>query len=451
MNISRTFFYGILLSFLFGSCASQPEPTAGRDDVQPVVPAPATASIQAPAKVSDETDPAVPRSNGSEESVVSTPVVETASTETPAETAVPEKVPALPPGERILYYYPEPQDIFIPAAPVPAPAAVTSAKPAAAKTPAPAVTAAPVPPAAPKAVVPAPAVKVETVPAEKNPEAALPGIWDAEIIPVAAAEKIPPVPPSRKTTLAAGQTLEVWYPGSGWVYLGDSSAQNGLAYETRKLDKTDTLFTFKALKSGNYILDFSRFDLLEDAFSADSLAVEVSDSASKRTERIRAPNYRDAVTAPASSGSSAVPKETSTAGRSVVSGISDEPGLTITGSSTGSTGISPVTAGARTPSVAAAAPIDADAALALAKKALGANDPATALEQLDRFFSAAVSALDEGWFLRGQAYESNGAGRDIRKALAAYETLVSAYPESARWKEADARIRYIKQFYLRIR
>jgi outer membrane protein assembly factor BamD (BamD/ComL family) len=59
-----------------------------------------------------------------------------------------------------------------------------------------------------------------------------------------------------------------------------------------------------------------------------------------------------------------------------------------------------------------------------------------------------VDSLDEGWFLRGQAYEANSAARDIRKALGAYQTLVSAFPESSRWNEADARIRYIKQYYL---
>jgi len=178
--------------------------------------------------------------------------------------------------------------------------------------------------------------------------------------------------------------------------------------------------------------------------------VEVSDTASKRTEKIRAPNYRAAGTASSATGTQPVPVPSTTAADSRSLTMTDEPGLAAgKPSTTAATGS--VAAAATGTAAAASAPIDAEAVLAQAKKALSANNPVSALEQLDRFFTAAVSSLDEGWFLRGQAYEANGEARDIRKALAAYETLVSAYPESARWKEADARIRYIKQFYLRIR
>lgn len=96
-------------------------------------------------------------------------------------------------------------------------------------------------------------------------------------------------------------------------------------------------------------------------------------------------------------------------------------------------------------------PSDPDAILKKAQGALASGDAASALTLLDAFFTVAVSSLDEGLYLRGQAYESNGANRDIRKALEAYQTLTQAYPDSPRWKSADERIRYIKQFYQKIR
>ena len=96
-------------------------------------------------------------------------------------------------------------------------------------------------------------------------------------------------------------------------------------------------------------------------------------------------------------------------------------------------------------------PSDPDAILKKAQGALASGDAASALTLLDAFFTAAVSSLDEGLYLRGQAYESNGPNRDIRKALEAYQTLTQAYPDSPRWKSADERIRYIKQFYQKIR
>lgn len=393
-----------------------------------------------------------------------------ALTETPDATAVPadsasadatavdenqtapetgDVIPALPPGDKLLYFYPEPETVPV----IPAPAAPVKTdppKPAIVKTESP---------------KPAPA---KTEPAEKEKEPVMPGIWESEPVSPSVAAQPAPLPPSRTADLAVGQTLEVWYPGSGWVFLGDASAQNGLGYQTRKLDKTDTLFMFKALKPGNYILNFSRFDVLQDAFAADSLAVTVTDTTLKNLEKIRAPDYRAAAIIPEtgkneasatgigqSSGTNAseyINPLTGSGGRTAAKStgaasstptttgtMSDEPGLLSTVSSSAQSSL-PSTAG-----------LDAETILTQAKAALSSGDTVKALDLLNSFFGLAVNSLDEGWFVRGQAYEANGPARDIRKALAAYETLVSAYPDSSRWKEADGRIRYIKQFYLKIR
>jgi hypothetical protein len=277
---------------------------------------------------------------------------------------------------------------------------------------------------------------------EKKAEEAPPGIWTAE--PTAPA--VQPASannasgPSRAVSVAPGQTLEVWYPGAGWVYLGDATAQNGVSYQTRKLDKSDTLFTFRALKEGNYILEFSRYDVLANSFLSDSLAVSVTGSAVKRLDTVRAPDYRAA----------SVASGTGSEGSAAASGT---PVATAETGAVVNTAAQPAVAAnpAGTGTAATASAIDTQAILEKVKAALAANDPASAQTLLDTFFAAAQEPLDEGLFLRGQAYEANGPARDMRKALSAYETLVATYPESSRWKEADARIRYIRQFYLTIR
>lgn len=403
------------------------------------------------------------------------PVESSASSEIPAgrdAVAVADQaVPDLPPSEKLLYFYPEP-DVTVAPAPAPVPAPV----------PAPEKAIVPKPPT-PAPVKPVSTAKVaaktdEKTPAKTDdkaktdatsPSAAaeiLPGIWGTEptapaISPdkASAAPAVQRQPPSRQSTIPAGQTLEVWYPGNGWVFLGDASAQNGLGYENRKLDKADTLFTFKALKPGNYILDFSRFDVLDDSFLQDSLAVTVTEEGAVRTGKIRAPDYR----ALANAAPLAAPLEASGAKNSPVSplppgALPPESAKSMPASATGRTAQpvmtnEPSLAGPQGVSAAqnTEIPSDPGAILKKATDSLASGDGVTALSFLDAFFATAVTSLDEAWYIRGQAYESNGASRDIRKALEAYQTLVQAYPDSPRWKAADERIRYIRQFYQKIR
>ena len=79
------------------------------------------------------------------------------------------------------------------------------------------------------------------------------------------------------------------------------------------------------------------------------------------------------------------------------------------------------------------------------------GNAANALNSADDFFKNYSVNLDEALFLRGQAYELNGPNKNVKKALEAYQTLTKAYPESKFWDKADARIRYIKKFYIDIK
>ncbi|UZV91362.1 outer membrane protein assembly factor BamD, partial [Treponema pallidum] len=75
-----------------------------------------------------------------------------------------------------------------------------------------------------------------------------------------------------------------------------------------------------------------------------------------------------------------------------------------------------------------------------------------ALASLGDFFAQFPSheRMDEAWFLRGQAYEINGAQRNVRLALEAYKTILERFPHSPYWKKADERARFIKNFFIKI-
>lgn len=377
-------------------------------------------------------------------------------TETVEETPDIVLSPSIPDDDRLLYFYPEPEtflalpevssssesnlepDIIddsevlpevvqvIPAPPVsviPPTEAEVASKARITKTP---------------EISIQPEKKAEQIlPSTVLPDKEISGIWETE--PVAPAHShlrsASGIVPSRSVSVYSNQTLEVWYPGSGWVYLGDASSRNGLSYQSRKLDGQDTLFSFKAQTPGDYILEFSRFDVLSDAFSSDALAVTVLEPDSSRIGKVRSPNFTFSPIIPAPSkadikqeGFDAPSKESIPLDEPVLRSIPEQ-----------------------LESIPEKKQEDPSVMLKEVQTALSKGEIDSAMSLLDSFFSLAITDLDEGWFLRGQAYEANSPKRDIRKALNAYETLVSAYPDSERWQEADSRIRYIRQFYLRIR
>lgn len=364
--------------------------------------------------------------------------------ETPAAPA-PEAAPASPDVQPSPEAAPALPDVQPAPVSPPAPAA----KPAPVSPPAPAASPDAEPGKPPVKSEPAPAAPQETVPVQSDdrsdagPTEPVVSPEEESVEPAAelwteddrVSEEPPPVErpavvPSRSVVVPADGILEVWYPGTGWVYLGDASGLVGVAYETRKIDNRDTLFSFRARKTGSYLLEFSRYDVLTDEFIQDALSVTVTDPVPGKRTTVRVPDFilGKEPDVPETAGEE-FPADSVLRDEPVLSGpLSDEP----------EAGNSP--------------PEQTDDQLLHDVQArLASGDAPGALDILDQFFSSARTRLDEGWFLRGQAYEANSSSRNIRKALDAYETVVSAYPESIRWKDADERVRYIRQFYFRVR
>lgn len=129
--------------------------------------------------------------------------------------------------------------------------------------------------------------QVDAEPSAPNPEPEPPRILETD-----ADQKIP-VAPSRSVSLEAGQTLEVWYPGRGWVFLGVRENSGGVVFDSRRFEARDTVFLFRALEEGEHTLDFAKFDLLSGKYIEDALLVTVrAAGGGAETENVvRAPDY----------------------------------------------------------------------------------------------------------------------------------------------------------------
>ena len=274
---------------------------------------------------------------------------------------------------------------------------------------------------------------------------------------------------SRMVAVEEKQRLELTYPGHGWVYVGEQTSQQGLKYEQRKLQDNNSIFMFTAEKKGDYVLHFSYFDVFTNDFITDAVAVSVSAARSSAAKSmVRAPEYKNeaeaaegtAQTQPGISGQTATQQSDRTTGNAGAESATQTAQTGTAGSDrAGTKGVS-ASVGVSTDAAGSAAAVENTAEqetsltpeqlLESARTAIAAADANAALQYLDRFFAVSTEKLDEGWFLKGRAYELNGSVRNIRLALDAYRMLTGSFPQSKYWAEADSRIRYITNFYVNI-
>ena len=285
---------------------------------------------------------------------------------------------------------------------------------------------------------------------------------------------------SRMVAVEEKQRLELTYPGHGWVYVGEQTSQQGLKYEQRKLQDENSIFMFTAEKKGDYILHFSYFDVFTNDFITDAVAVSVSAARSTAAKSmVKAPEYQNEANSDtagsqsektaqtarqpssnstANTGSGTTTHTAQAASKAPQAAGSDSQSKTLEQAVTAGTAEAASSAAENISGTAAQtastmnaeAPLSSDQLLEKTRTAIAAADAGTALTYLDNFFTTAEEKLDEGWFLKGRAYELNGSARNIRLALEAYKTLTDSFPQSKYWAEADARIRYITGFYINI-
>jgi len=265
---------------------------------------------------------------------------------------------------------------------------------------------------------------------------------------------------SRSVKLYTGQRLEVLYPGEGWVYLGESTAQKGIKYQQRKLQNGTSIFHFGAANEGSYILNFSYFDVFSDNFISDSIAVYVETPKTKLSDTVKAPDYKGSISTAKSSPNENKAKTKDDGSSQTLQGSPIKKDTSPVKNENNdsklydSSDLLTVVGDENVEKNESVAKIDiksAQEALDKIRAYISEGNAANALNSADDFFKNYSVNLDEALFLRGQAYELNGPNKNVKKALEAYQTLTKAYPESKFWDKADARIRYIKKFYIDIK
>lgn len=293
------------------------------------------------------------------------------------------------------------------------------------------------------------------------------------------------IKPSRSMTIKKNQYIDITYPGTGWIYLGQKDNKKNFTFFGRKLGGKDTSFTLRAKNPGTYLLHFYKNDPLTNSYIDDYLEVIVENKETSSTEHILAPNYATIVP----------PKVTITAEtrkenkKQNINKTVDE-----------NKNKQQKTQEEQTQNVASKKPIDSSVKtviqtqdeentneisetsntqniietkqeenntqkqpnqnldklkeselLALAKKQFANKEHSNALYTLEKFFEKAVSKIDEGLFLQGQILESKSDVQNIKGAIDSYELIVKSYPASAYWTQANKRTIFLKRFYINIR
>ncbi|MCR5385990.1 MAG: hypothetical protein K6E69_02620 [Treponema sp.] len=294
-------------------------------------------------------------------------------------------------------------------------------------------------------------------------------------------EEFIPVP-SRASVIKNHQFLDIKYPGTGWIYLGELERQGLLVFYGRKVVDGNTVFTLQSKKSGTATLHFYKNDTLSQKYIDDYLTVTVGSESATDSNHEVAPDYASIVPPKPEKVVKEIPQETETQTQEISQSKkestkpkdkiadshteeSSEPDLNtktrISNSDTeenqsslnfipGTNSVSKAESKPKTETPAEETAVQSDL-LELAQKAYNEKRYEDALNLVKQFFAEATSRIDEGLYLEGQILEADSSVQDIKESISAYDTVVNNWPQSRLWKKARERSIYLKRFYIDIR
>ena len=307
-----------------------------------------------------------------------------------------------------------------------------------------------------------------------------------------------PVPiPSRAMTIKNNQFVDVVYPGSGWIYLGEEGAGDHFIFQGRKLGNGETTFTLRSKEPGVALLHFYKNDILTGNYIDDFIEISVTDKSATDATHVEAPAYAEVVPpkfdrtkavqeksvaqapkesepkkedkAPQSQGAKeqASAKENEVAESHTENSPSEKVQTVIQTSGQekdkGESRQKTSVAGTKAPEAQEETKESAlqegfsggtDKAKSLLERAQKAYDEkryAEALDLVQQFFDTASEDFDAGLYLEGLILEAKSEVRNIKSAIGAYDTLIKNWPQSNYWRKANERSIYLKRFYIDIR
>jgi tetratricopeptide (TPR) repeat protein len=286
---------------------------------------------------------------------------------------------------------------------------------------------------------------------------------------------------SRTINGYVSQSLEIEYPGMGWIFLGNYDGDNEvIQFKTRKNQDETTLFTLILKKEGEYILHFYKQDLINNTFIEDYLKIIVApfsgetsilkdssyakvipsavtiQNVIEETDKIKKENeakertdgiekeitIEDIADVTLQDSDKVEELEITKKQAVIVESIPQEPKIQEIIDKTEKKSITEITN--------TEIKVEEDY-LASGKKAFDEGLYEEAITKLNLFLESSVLNNDIALFLLGESYEAPGNSKNIRKALEMYQKVVSDYPQSSLWNKASERIIYIQRFYFTVR
>lgn len=295
---------------------------------------------------------------------------------------------------------------------------------------------------------------------------------------------------SRSMTCKNNQYVEISYPGSGWVYLGEDSEQTKFRYFGRKLGTQNTVFTLRSIKDGKSILHFYKNDVLTGSYIDDYLEIEVLNENAKPSEKAIAPLYEDYVPKkpvrktniqdnilqseenPEQNNNSSAIKNENTVQKNADSNqtetlIDSESDVeTIIKTEENNETFSPQSSlndeqknqaeEIQNNSLNSLIEENAESStektensnfLEKAKNSLKNKEYKKALEEIDFYLERENSKLDEAYFVKASILESESEVKNIKESLNCYEKILDSFPASVYWNEANRRKIFLNRFY----
>lgn len=282
--------------------------------------------------------------------------------------------------------------------------------------------------------------------------------------------------PSRTIAISNNQFLDINYPGTGWVYLGEVERENLLIFHGRKINDDTTTFTLRSRKSGTAILHFYKNDNLSGKYIDDYIEVSINTESATDNNHVTSPEYSKIVPPkpkkpePKAEESSQNEKEIpdinkteytyaepvqapkkQDADLNIHTIIQNSKNNDADNESTEVTQINRDTASSvKSTEENTSAEYTGDL-LEQAQKAYDDKQYSKALGLVQAFLADASDRFDEGLYLEGQILETNSEVQNIKEAIKDYNTLVKNWPSSRLWKKAKERSIYLQRFYIDIR
>ena len=242
------------------------------------------------------------------------------------------------------------------------------------------------------------------------------------------------IEPTRTMDIKKNQILQVSFPGTGWLFLGDEYNSDTLTFEKRDIYETQTDFQLKSVQSGTALLHFFKQDMLTNEAINDYLLVTVNNRTG-RWEVVNAPDYvftslEDEIIDY---------EEYSDSEYDDYYFIEDEPEVIVFEDNLYFVDDS----------------ISKKEIIDLAESFYQDDFYYETLDQLNYYFEVIGDSTDEytdyALFLKGQLLEKQSPIRNIKESLTAYKQLITNFPDSKYWDSAKQRVTYLERFYFNVR